>query len=113
MSYRSLTLPHTKSLPRQLILARTTSICTAAILLPGCSYQVAFGAAEHSRLRIGNQGGMRTLWIGDTAFDLVEHEAKRAAEFFDIPLPSLPAMAEASSLPSPCASVVAGAFPPN
>lgn len=109
MSYRSLTLPHTRALPRQLILARTASICTAAILLPGCTYQIAFGAAERSRLRIGNQGGMRTLWVGESAFDLVEAEAKAVAEFFEISLPVLPAMAGAS-LPSPSAPAVAGAF---
>lgn len=109
MSYRSLTLPHSPGMPRQLMVSRTTTICMAAVLLPGCSFQVAYGAAERGHVRIARLGSMPTLWVGESAFDLLEDEAKQVAAFFGISLPVLPATA-GTSLPSPRVSAVAGTF---
>jgi len=109
MSYRSLIVPHSSALQRQLALSRTTSLCMVAVLLPGCSFQVAYAASERGLVRIARLGSMPTLWVGESAFDLLEDEAKQVAEFFGISFPVLPAAA-GTSLPSPRVPAVAGTF---
>ena len=109
MSYRSLILPHSSAMPRQLMVSRTSTICMAAVLLPGCTFQIAYAATERGHVRITRLGSIHTLWVGESAFDLLEDEAKQVADFFGVSLPVLPAAVEVS-LPSPRSSAVAGPF---
>lgn len=99
-----LRLEPSAAMPRQLVIAKTSDTWTVGFSLPETHFNAVFAIGE--QLRVTRSYDTPVLWLGDTAFDLVEAEAKRICEFYDLPFPVKPA-AMGVNPPSP-APVVAG-----